>query len=229
MVTTPDIKFPRAVLSDDARVEFELLGFWDGGKSASAAVTYIWHELVQPQGPETHSVRLLMAKARVTPTSPKVSNPRTELRGLLMLARLITSFLPGFSKLPYRISLFGDSQCTIAPVECDQEILEVWFGNRVAVHCSTILEVWFRNRVAEIRDHMHSWTQKQIQVDELHHWPGDSSIADLPTRGTCGQPRVSSRGRSPPRRPGLPSQGPSVSATFRSPNHCLTRVRLTCR
>ena len=148
MVTTPDIKFPRAVLPNDARVEFELLGFWDGGKPASAAVIYVRHELEEPQGPVTNSVRLLMAKARVTPTSPTVSTPRTELRGLLLLTRLITSILPGFSKLPYRISLFGDSQCTISAVECDQKILEVWFGNRVA----------------EIIEHMQAWRQKQIQL-----------------------------------------------------------------
>ena len=96
-----------------------------------------------------------MAKARVTPTSPTVSTPRTELRGLLLLTRLITSILPGFSKLPSRISLFGDSQCTISAVECDQRILQVWFGNRVA----------------EIRDHMQSWRGKKVQVDELHHCP----------------------------------------------------------
>ena len=52
-------------------------------------------------------------------------------------------------------------------MECDQKILEVWFGNRVA----------------EIRDHMTSWRSSKIQVDELHHWPGESNIADLPTRG----------------------------------------------
>ena len=144
MVTTPDIKFHRAVVPANARDDFELLGFWDGGKPASAAVIYTRHELEEPRGQETHSVRLLVAKARVTPTSPTVSTPRTELRGLLLLSRLITSILPGLSKPPSRISLFGDSQCTISAVECDQNILEVWFGNRVA----------------EIRDHMQSWRGK---------------------------------------------------------------------
>ena len=115
-----------------------------------------------------------MAKARVTPTSPTVSTPRTELRGLLLLTRLITSILPGFSKMPNRISLFGDSQCTISAVECNQKILEVWFGNRVA----------------EIRDHMQSWRGQKVQVDELHRWPGDANIADLPTRGKATYPEI---------------------------------------
>ena len=96
-----------------------------------------------------------------------ISTPRTELRGLLLLTRLITSILPGFNKLPSRISLFGDSKCTISAVKCEQKILEVWFGNRVA----------------EIRDHMTSWRSSRVQVDELHHWPGESNPADLPTRG----------------------------------------------
>ena len=152
MVVTPDIKFPRAVVPVDAEAEFELLGFWDGGKPASAAVIYVRHKLEQPNGEETHSVRLLMSKARVTPTSPTVSTPRTELRGLLLLARAITAIMPGFGKLPSRVSLFGDSQCTISAVECDQKILEVWF----------------ENRVAEIRDHMQSWRSQHVLVNELH-------------------------------------------------------------
>lgn len=59
MVVTPDIKFPRAVVPVDVKAEYELLGFWDGGKPASAAVIYIRHKLAQPNGEETHSVRLL--------------------------------------------------------------------------------------------------------------------------------------------------------------------------
>ena len=30
---------------------------------------------------------------------------------------------------------------------------------------------------------MQSWRGRNIQVDELHHWPGESNIVDLPTRG----------------------------------------------
>ena len=121
----------------------------------------------EPYDEQTHLVRLLLSKARVTPTSPTVSTPRTELRGLLLLARAITAIMPGFSRLPSRVSLFGDSQCTISAVECDQKLLEVWFGNRVA----------------EIHDHMQSWRGLNVLVDELHHWPGESNIPDLPTRG----------------------------------------------
>ena len=108
-----------------------------------------------------------MSKARVTPTTPTVLSPRTKLRGILLLARAITVILPGFSRLPNRISLFRDSHCTISTVECDQKLLKVWLGNPVA----------------EIHDHMHSWRGMNIMVDKLYHWPGESNEAVLPTRG----------------------------------------------
>ena len=56
MVTTPDIKFPRAVVPVNAKDNLELLGFWDSGKPASAAVIYIRHKLEKPHKKETHSV-----------------------------------------------------------------------------------------------------------------------------------------------------------------------------
>ena len=83
------------------------------------------------------------------------STPRTELRGLLILSRQVT----GLAKLPTRISLMADSECTISAVECDSKFLEVWFGNRVA----------------EILDHMEDWRKQGIEVDELNHWPGEKN------------------------------------------------------
>ena len=78
----------------------------------------------------------------------KVSTPRTELRGLLYLARLITGILPGMVAKPSSIFLAGDSQCTISAMECENKILGMWFGNRVA----------------EIQDHMVDWTRQGITV-----------------------------------------------------------------
>ena len=80
-----------------------------------------------------------------------MSIPRTELKGLLLLTRAITAIMP--NRLPSRVSLFGDSQCTIFVVECKQRTHEVWFGNQVT----------------HIREHMHSWHTLGIVVDDLHH------------------------------------------------------------
>merc|ERR1712101_106233 len=67
--------------------------------------------------------------ARVTPTSSsqgrtRASTPRTEMRGLLMLTRLIDELLPGIQVPPAEIRLMGDSQCTIACVEADNRVLK---------------------------------------------------------------------------------------------------------
>merc|ERR1712082_307830 len=61
----------------------------------------------------------------------------------------------------------GDSQCTIACVEADNRVLDIWFSNRVA----------------EVQDRMESWRRKNIKVNPLHHWPGESNVADLVTKG----------------------------------------------
>ena len=47
-VVTPDIKFSRAAIQVDAEAEFELLGFWDGCKPASAAFIYVRQKLKEP-------------------------------------------------------------------------------------------------------------------------------------------------------------------------------------
>ena len=113
-----------------------------------------------------------MAKTRVTPLSSvsgqlRKSTPRTELRGLLILARIVAASLPGLTEVPGRISLMGDLECTSSSVECEYRVLDTWFGN-----C-----------VAKIREHMANWARKGIQVDQLHHWPGPQNIADLATNG----------------------------------------------
>ena len=46
-----------------------------------------------------------------------------------------------------------------------------------------MLNVWFSNRVAEVQDRMESWKRKSIEVHPLYHWPGESNVADLGTKG----------------------------------------------
>ena len=180
MVRCRDINFPRSIKPEGVCGGLELLGFWDGGQPASAAVVYARYQLLEPDSQGyTHTVRLLASKARVTPStktktsgsdceeSTRVSTPRTEMRGLLLLSRLVTAILPGLSEKPERISLLGDSECTISAVESDQKVLQVWFSNRVA----------------EVIDHMESWKRENILVDQLHHWPGGRNIADISTKG----------------------------------------------
>ena len=123
-------------------------------------------------GDTDYEARLLASKARVTPSSdktgkPQVSTPRTEMRGLLFLARLITGVLPGMVAKPGSIFLASDSQCTISTMECEDKVLGMWFGNGVA----------------EIQDHMADWARQDITVELLHYRPGVDNIADLATKG----------------------------------------------
>ena len=174
MVLAGEVEFPRSVVPEEADPEeVELAGFTDGGDPASAACLYVLTERKEPgaQG-QTHTVRLLAAKARVTPSSTKASRlrastPGTEMRGILCLARLVTAVLEGFPVQPKSIFLAVDSECTISAVEAKDRVLQVWFSNRVA----------------EVNDHMDAWRRKGIEVEELHHWPGLSNVADLATKG----------------------------------------------
>ena len=94
IVETQDVSFHRSVVPARAKGEPQLVGFWDGGKPASAACLYVRYETED----DHFEARLLASKARVTPSSDamsrlKILTPRTELRGLLYLARLITGIL----------------------------------------------------------------------------------------------------------------------------------------
>ena len=139
MLRSSTVIFPRCVLGEQyIKKGWMLLGFWDGGKKASACCLYARTPL-KKKGPngETHLVRLLAGKARVTPTSSsqgrlRDSTPRVEMRGLLILTRLVDELLPGIQVPPTEIMLIGDSQCTIACMEADDRILDIWFANRVA-------------------------------------------------------------------------------------------------
>ena len=60
-----------------------------------------WSNLLTTSSPEMSS-RPTLCLDRVSPTSPTISTPRTELRELLLLAQAITAIMPGFSELPTR-------------------------------------------------------------------------------------------------------------------------------
>ena len=180
MVEANDVMFPRATRPEEADGRLKLVGYWDGAKPASTATVYTRYRSKQAKGEmekqltqaPTHLVRLLAAKARVTPSAKKtdqltVSTPRVEMRGLVLLVRLTTACMAGLSELPEQITLNGDSECTISAVECEDGVLQTWFSNRVA----------------EIIGHMEEWEKLGVKVDPLQHWPGIRNIADLATRG----------------------------------------------
>ena len=84
IMETRDVSFRRSVVPAGAQGKPQLVGFWDGGKPASAACPYVRYKT----GDTDYEAQLLASKARVTPSTdktgkPQVSTPRTKMRGLL--------------------------------------------------------------------------------------------------------------------------------------------------
>ena len=80
---------------------------------------------------------MLASKARVTPSAAKeselkASTPRTELRGMLYLTRLVMAIIESFPYKVRSIFLATDSECTIAAIETQDQVLQAWCANRVA-------------------------------------------------------------------------------------------------
>ena len=84
-------------------------------------------------------VTLYGSKARVTPAKG-TTTPRSELNGLLILTRLLNVIVKAMEVKPRRISMFGDSECTIASVNATSTVLAPFFSNRVAEIIDTMAE-----------------------------------------------------------------------------------------
>ena len=166
MIRAKEITFPRAAIEEDALV-IEIIGYWDGSNAAYAAVAYLRCKYRLADGSFIWKVRILAAKARVTPAKG-LTPPRSELNGLVILSRLISACLEGLSRMPDRITIIGDSECTISSVESEEGVLAPYFARR----CD------------EVEEHMNNW-KKICEVDPLYHTPGGLNISDLATRGAA--------------------------------------------
>ena len=127
LVESGDIVFPRTVQPDGVTGAPELISFWDGSDLAFGGVIYIRWKKVDS---DDWHVALLASKARVTPKA-NLSTPRSELNGLVVLVRLLNTIIPALSVPPSRISIIGDSTCTIAAANYNAAALAAFFSNRV--------------------------------------------------------------------------------------------------
>ena len=111
---------------DDNIEDMMLIGFGDRLNKASYVAVYLRtkRQIKGPEG-ETHIVRLLVGKAQVTPLSKAAGNlrkstPRAEMRGGVLLARLVTAILNGIPYKPKEIFMALEAECTILALETQE-------------------------------------------------------------------------------------------------------------
>ena len=160
-----DVTIDRSVNPVDAIGRPELFAFFDGSLDAYASCVYVRWRLGGNH--PKYSVSLLAAKARVTSVRGSTA-PRSELSGLLITSRLLLTVVPSMSMKPSKVTISGDSQCTIAAMERSGERLAPYFCNRVSE---------ISRNLGDLR--------KETEVEQIFHIPGPVNPADLPTRETA--------------------------------------------
>ena len=126
LVGLEGLKFCRSVRPADAVGPPWLVAAWDGADQAYLGKVYARWTCMQGM-----EVSLVACKVRVVPTKG-LTTPRSELNGLLVMARLVCVIVEAMNEKPERIICLGDSECTISSFECRTTTLAPYFSNRVA-------------------------------------------------------------------------------------------------
>ena len=107
----------------------QMICFFDGSDVAYAGVIYVWWVLSDG----SIYVQLVSCKSRVTPLQ-RISTPRSELNGAVVVSRLLLSTLRSLScsgEVPEKVWFIGDSECTLASIAKVSAAFGEYFGNRV--------------------------------------------------------------------------------------------------
>ncbi|MCP4995043.1 MAG: hypothetical protein GY934_14860, partial [Gammaproteobacteria bacterium] len=186
LVSEDEVVFDRGTRPHNAMGRPELIGYWDGSLLAYAALLYIrW---LLKTDPPSWSATLLCAKVRVTPISG-LTAPRTELNGAVVCGRLIDTAIPSLPEKPCRVTMIGDSQCTISALESITAILGPYFANRILELESTRNGWGILSTNSEMLETPLETTlasNAPIMVDPVYHTAGELNIADMATRGKIG-------------------------------------------
>ena len=175
------LNFPRSLMVPGVVGRPELCLFWDGSDVAYAGCIYIRWKLEDG----TWWTTLVTSKSRVTPQAG-CTTPRSELNGLVLLARLADKVVKGLSQSPIRITIMGDSTCTISACQVNCSSLKPYFSNRVMEILSLIAgwgEQSTMDALEEFPDEMRMDMDMMTQVDPIQHIPGPRNPADRPSRG----------------------------------------------
>ena len=179
------ICFPRSIWVKEAKGRPEVLGFWDRSNVGFGCLVYVMWLTSDPGQDETYTSILYCSKAKVT---PKVTTtPWAELAGLVLLVCLLKKVLPNIDKRPARLTLFGDSTCTIASMQMNVQGMRPFFANRVlevvthlkGMGCEADREVTQELTLEERLDQ-----EADTKIDLIQPIAGISNPADVPSRGS---------------------------------------------
>ena len=159
------------------------MGYWDGSLLAYAALLYIrW---LLNTNPPSWKASLLCAKVRVTPISG-LTAPKTELNGSVVQGRVIDNAIPSLPEKPCRVTMIGDSECTISVLESVTAVLGPYFANRILELESTRNGWGDLNQDAEMKEtplDIVLAENNATLVDPVYYTTGDLNIADMANRG----------------------------------------------
>ncbi|XP_075162832.1 uncharacterized protein LOC142235461 [Haematobia irritans] len=179
------INIPRWIrYTADSEIEFH--GFCDSSELAYAAVLYArvkW-------GSEIHT-SLLVSKSRVAPIK-KLSLPRLELCGALLLAELINVFLPQMDVTNRPLYLWSDSTIVLAWLKKPSHTWTTFVANRVAKIQDIVGGCWRhvstydnpadlatrRVTPSELKDNALWWSGPSWLKDEDRLWSGSRTIPE---------------------------------------------------
>ena len=186
VICADKVVFLRGVRPVRTEGRAELIGYWDGSNCAYAAVVYIRWLIggLETGGERVWNVAFLTSKARVTPVAG-LTTPRSELNGLLVLCRLIDRIMKCLKEKPCRVTMIGDSECTISALESVTNSLAPYFSNRIN-EAEEKINSWGKSMDMEVMEETElenlSCSSNSVLVDKLYHTPGEINIADLATR-----------------------------------------------
>ncbi|XP_075162723.1 uncharacterized protein LOC142235354 [Haematobia irritans] len=184
-VDIDQINIPRWVrYTPECEIEFH--GFCDSSELAYAAVLYARVKFCG----QIHT-NILVSKSRVAPIK-KLSLPRLELCGALLLAELINIFLPQLNVHDRPLYLWSDSTIVLAWLKKPSHTWTTFVANRVAKIQDKVGDCWrhvstgdnpadLATRGAtpsELKDHTLWWSGPPWLKEEDRFWPSNASIPD---------------------------------------------------
>ena len=192
------LRIPRHLVSNTSfsQLEMELIGFSDASLQGYSATVYLRYKV---QGKV--KVRLLISKSRVAPMR-KMTIPRLELLGALLLARLMSTVKGFLHSWKFKKTTYYT----------DSKNVHGWIKGKDKDWVR-----WLKSRLNEI------WSLSS--AEDWYHCPGDINPADLSTRGISADQCLNSSlyYKGPPELKEI--ENLQSTQQISPPKECLTELR----